>query len=356
MRYYIGFILSILGIVLILFYKYPEFSSVLKAKESYNLGDYKTAAEIYKSLNLPKAKYNEGVANYKDGNFSQALQNFKDVKDDNLSFERLYNLGNTYANLHDFNKSILSFKKALEIKDDNDTRFNLELVEKIKDQNKTQNNQNSDNNKEQNQDKNQNSNQNSDNNSEQNNQNNSEQNSQNSQDKNSQNDENSKDKQSQNEQNNDDQSNSEQNSQNEQNNDKQNDNKSNENQEDKNNQEIEQNNEKQENKNKQENEQSNESQENRQNENNNIAQKSIANDQKKDEQREDENKENQNVSKQVENKKDDKIDEIPADIKPISDMEEEKWQKALEHRNIGTFLMPIGEKNHKSEDKNVKPW
>lgn len=298
MRYYIGFILSILGIVLILFFKYPEFSSVLKAKESYNLGDYKTAAEIYKSLNLPKAKYNEGVANYKDGNFSQALQNFKDVKDDNLSFERLYNLGNTYANLHDFNKSILAFKKALEIKDDNDTRFNLKLVEKIQDQNKTQNNQNSsDSNNEQNQDKNQNSNQNSDKNKEQN--------SQNSKDENKQND-------------------------------KQNDNKSNENQEDKNNQENKQNNDKEENK---------------QNENSNIAQKSIENEQK-----EDENKENQNIGKQVENKKDDKIDEIPADIKPISDMEEAKWQKALEHRNIGTFLMPIGEKNHKNEDKNVKPW
>ncbi|MCZ6104847.1 tetratricopeptide repeat protein [Campylobacter ureolyticus] len=323
MRYYIGFILSILGIVLILFFKYPEFSSVLKAKESYNLGDYKTAAEIYKSLNLPKAKYNEGVANYKDGNFSESLQNFNEVKDDNLSFETLHNLGNTYANLHDFNKSISSFKKALEIKDDNDTRFNLELVEKIKDQNKTQNNQNSDNNKEQNQDKNQNSNQNSDNNSEQNNQNNSEQNSQNSKDEN---------KQNKNQQNSDKQ-NSEKN---EQQNDKQNDNKSNENQEDKNNQENKQNNDKEENK---------------QNENSNIAQKSIENEQK-----EDENKENQNIGKQVENKKDDKIDEIPADIKPISDMEEAKWQKALEHRNIGTFLMPIGEKNHKNEDKNVKPW
>lgn len=323
MRYYIGFILSILGIVLILFFKYPEFSSVLKAKESYNLGDYKTAAEIYKSLNLPKAKYNEGVANYKDGNFSESLQNFNEVKDDNLSFETLHNLGNTYANLHDFNKSISSFKKVLEIKDDNDTRFNLELVEKIKDQNKTQNNQNSDNNKEQNQDKNQNSNQNSDNNSEQNNQNNSEQNSQNSKDEN---------KQNKNQQNSDKQ-NSEKN---EQQNDKQNDNKSNENQEDKNNQENKQNNDKEENK---------------QNENSNIAQKSIENEQK-----EDENKENQNIGKQVENKKDDKIDEIPADIKPISDMEEAKWQKALEHRNIGTFLMPIGEKNHKNEDKNVKPW
>lgn len=314
MRYYIGFILSILGIVLILFYKYPEFSSVLKAKESYNLGDYKTAAKNYKKLNLPKAKYNEGVANYKDGNFSESLQNFKDVKDDNLSFERLYNLGNTYANLHDFNKSILSFKKALEIKDDNDTRFNLELVEKIKDQNKTQNNQNS--------------NQNSDKNKEQNDQNNSEQNSQKSKDKNNQNE---------NQQNNDKQNNEK----NEQQNDKQNDNKSNKNQEDKNNQENKQNNDKEENK---------------QNENSNIAQKSIENEQKIDEQKEDENKENQNVGKQVENKKDDKIDEIPADIKPISDMEEAKWQKALEHRNIGTFLMPIGEKNHKSEDKNVKPW
>ena len=126
MRYYIGFILSILGIVLILFFKYPEFSTISKAKESFNLADYKTAAKNYKKLNLPKAKYNEGVANYKDGNFSQALQNFKDVKDDNLSFERLHNLGNTYANLHDFNKSILSYEKALEIKEDNETRFNLE--------------------------------------------------------------------------------------------------------------------------------------------------------------------------------------------------------------------------------------
>lgn len=334
MRYYIGFILSILGIALILFFKYPEFSTISKAKESFNLADYKTAAKNYKKLNLLKAKYNEGVANYKDGNFSQALQNFKNVKDDNLSFEILHNLGNTYANLHDFNKSILSFKKALEIKDDNDTRFNLELVEKIKDQN----NQNSDNNKEQNQDKNQNNNQNSDKNKEQNSQNNSEQNSQNSKDENEQNK---------------NQQNSEKN---EQQNDKQNDNKSNENQEDKNNQETEQSNENKEDKNNQENEQNNDKQENKQNENNNIAQKSIENEQKKDQQKEDENKENQNVGKQVENKKDDKIDEISADIKPISDMEEAKWQKALEHRNIGTFLMPIGQKNHKSEDKNVKPW
>ena len=339
MRYYIGFILSILGIVLILFFKYPEFSTISKAKESFNLKDFKTAAKNYKKLNLPKAKYNEGVANYKDGNFSQALQNFKDVKDDNLSFERLHNLGNTYANLHDFNKSILSFKKALEIKDDNDTRFNLELIKKMQDQNKTQNNQNSDNNKEQNQDKNQNSNQNSDKNKEQNNQNNNEQNSQNSKDENEQN---------KNQQNSDKQNNEK--------NEQQNDNKSNENQEDKNNQEAEQNTENQENKNNQENEQNNNKQENRQNENNNIAQKSIANEQKRDQQKEDENKENQNVGKQVENKKDDKTDEIPVGIKPISDMEEAKWQKALEDRNIGTFLMPIGEKNHKSEDKNVKPW
>ena len=307
MRYYIGFILSILGIALILFFKYPEFSTISKAKESFNLKDYKKAAEFYSKIELPKAKYNEGVANYKDGNFSQALKNFKDVKDDNLSFERLHNLGNTYANLHDFNKSILFYEKALEIKEDNETRFNLELIKKIQDQNKTQNNQNSDNNKEQNQDKNQ------------NNDNNKEQNSQNSKDEN---------KQNKNQQNSDKQ-NSEKN---EQQNDKQNDNKSNENQEDKNNQE------------------------NEQNENSNIAQKSIENGQEKDQQKEDENKENQNVGKQVENKKDDKIDEIPADIKPISDMEEAKWQKALEHRNIGTFLMPIGEKNHKSEDKNVKPW
>ena len=330
MRYYTGFILSILGIILILFFKYPEFSTISKAKESFNLKDYKKAAEFYNKIERPKAKYNEGVANYKDGNFSQALQNFKDVKDDNLSFERLHNLGNTYANLHDFNKSILSYEKALKIKEDNETRFNLELIKKIQDQNKTQNNQNSDNNKEQNQDKNQNSNQNSDKNSKQN--------SQNSKDENEQNE---------NQQNNDKQ-NSEKN---EQQNDKQNDNKSNENQEDKNNQETEQNNDKEENKNNQENEQSDDKQENKQNENNNIAQKSIENEQK-----EDENKENQNVGKQVENKKDDKIDEIPADIKPISDMEEAKSQKALEHRNIGTFLMPIGERDHKSEDKNVKPW
>lgn len=333
MRYYIGFILSILGIVLILFFKYPEFSTISKAKESFNLKDFKTAAKNYKKLNLPKAKYNEGVANYKDGNFSESLQNFNEVKDDNLSFETLHNLGNTYANLHDFNKSISSFKKALEIKDDNDTRFNLELVEKIQDQNKTQNNQNSDNNKEQNQDKNQNSNQNSDNNSEQNNQNNSEQNSQKPKYENEQNE------------------NQQNNEKNEQQNDKQNDNKSNKNQEDKNNQENEQDSENQEDKNNQENKQNNDKEENKQNENSNIAQKSIENEQK-----EDENKENQNIGKQVENKKDDKIDEIPADIKPISDMEEAKWQKALEHRNIGTFLMPIGEKNHKNEDKNVKPW
>ncbi|QKF64416.1 tetratricopeptide repeat protein [Campylobacter corcagiensis] len=103
---------------------------VKKAKKAFEDENFTKAAKIYSNISGDKALYNKGVSLYKDGNFTEALRAFGGVTDPNLEFEKLYNLGNSFANLGRFDEAKFSYESALKIKDDEDAKFNLDIVTK----------------------------------------------------------------------------------------------------------------------------------------------------------------------------------------------------------------------------------
>jgi Ca-activated chloride channel family protein len=69
---------------------------------------------------------------YKQGLYEQALEQYQSVKDKELDFNRLYNMGNTYAKLQKIDEAIDSYKEALKVKQDEDALFNLAMLKRQK--------------------------------------------------------------------------------------------------------------------------------------------------------------------------------------------------------------------------------
>ena len=139
-----------------------DFQTLDEAKKAYESGNYEKSAELYKKIakdGNDEAKFNAADALYKAGKYQEALTLFKSISSKNLQFEKLHNMGNCYAKLEKFDDAIKMYKKALKIKEDKDTRFNLELLKKLKDkkqnqQNKKQSQNSKDKNSKQNSDQN----------------------------------------------------------------------------------------------------------------------------------------------------------------------------------------------------------
>ncbi|NLK67525.1 MAG: tetratricopeptide repeat protein [Campylobacteraceae bacterium] len=107
-----------------------DFYYINKAEKSAEEKDYYTANEYYSKLEGDEALYNQGVSLYKMGNYSGALEKFSEVNSTKLEFEKLHNMGNSYAFLGDRENAIISYEKALAIREDKDTRFNLNLLKR----------------------------------------------------------------------------------------------------------------------------------------------------------------------------------------------------------------------------------
>ena len=139
-----------------------DFQTLNEAKKAYESGRFQKSAELYEKIakeGKDEAKFNAADALYKAGKFKKALTLFKSISSKNLQFEKLHNMGNCYANLRKFDDAIKMYEKALKIKEDKDTRFNLELLKKLKDkkqnqQNKKQSQNSKDKNSKQNSDQN----------------------------------------------------------------------------------------------------------------------------------------------------------------------------------------------------------
>ena len=119
-----------------------DFVTLKKAKEAYERGDYETAAGLYGEIakaGSEEATFDAADALYKSGRYKEALKLYESVSSPKLEFEKLHNMGNCYAQLGKIDKGIESYEAALKIKEDSDTRFNLELLKKMKEQKKNQN-------------------------------------------------------------------------------------------------------------------------------------------------------------------------------------------------------------------------
>ncbi|MCF6201330.1 MAG: tetratricopeptide repeat protein [Hydrogenimonas sp.] len=114
-----------------------DFMTLKKADEAYAEGRYEKAAKLYEELakdGSEEAKFNRADSLYKAGRYSEALKVFKSLSKGSLEFKRLHNMGNCYAKLEKIDEAIDAYEKALKIKEDSDTRFNLELLKRLKEQ------------------------------------------------------------------------------------------------------------------------------------------------------------------------------------------------------------------------------
>ncbi len=165
------FIISISAFASILDFKY-----INAAKEAYQNGDYKKAIENYLKVEDKNDKilFNLADSYYKAKEYEKAFRLYSQIKNKDLEFKKLHNMGNTLAHLGKIDEAIKAYEKALKIKEDKDTRFNLELLKKMKKnqkkkQKKKNNNQKKNkNNKKNNNKQNKNSNQNNKNKKDQN--------------------------------------------------------------------------------------------------------------------------------------------------------------------------------------------
>ncbi len=125
---------------------------VKKGNKSFQQADYKKALDYYHQAETelpesPELQYNIAGALYQDGGYEQAVDKYTkalNTTDIKLEAAALYNLGNTYFRMQDYQNAIKSYEEALKLNpNDMDAKFNLELARRrFKEQIKPQQQQN----------------------------------------------------------------------------------------------------------------------------------------------------------------------------------------------------------------------
>ena len=136
-------IIPVLISVTTLFASLLDFRTLDQAKELYEQGDYSGAQQGYEKIadKNDELRFNLGDSYYKQKKYKEALSQYEKIRSKELRAKALHNMGNSYANLKQIDKAINSYEEALKLNDDEDTAYNLELLKKIKDQQKKKNNQ-----------------------------------------------------------------------------------------------------------------------------------------------------------------------------------------------------------------------
>ena len=123
-----------------------DFMELRKAKEAYKVQKYEEAAEIYKeyaqNTQNSESYFNAGNAFYKQGKYKEAIEAYEKAvfDDENKKAGNLSNLGNAYAkeaNQESLQKAVEAYEKSLKIKEDKETRENLQEVKKILEEQKS---------------------------------------------------------------------------------------------------------------------------------------------------------------------------------------------------------------------------
>lgn len=123
-----------------------DFRTLSDAKTAYEKGDYVRASQLYGEVRSknPQAMYNLGDSLYKQKKYKEAAEIFKQIDDPGLKHKALHNLGNSLANMGKTDEAIKAYEEALKLKEDKDTRYNLELLKKQKKQQQKKKNKKND--------------------------------------------------------------------------------------------------------------------------------------------------------------------------------------------------------------------
>ncbi len=112
-----------------------DFQKLESAKEAYERGDFKESQKIYEELGKSsnEAHFNLGNSYYKQGEYQKALESWSKITTDKQALEaqKLYNIGNSEMMLKNYEKALEYYEKSLELKDDKDTKENMELAKKL---------------------------------------------------------------------------------------------------------------------------------------------------------------------------------------------------------------------------------
>ena len=160
---------ALLFLIALLFYPQSQYAGMLdfktleSAKSSYENGNYKQSIREYKKIKSSNERnYNLANSYYKDKNYKQAIESYGKIVTENkeLEYKKLHNLGNSYVNDKNLQKAKEFYEKALKLKDDKQTKENLDAVNKElekkkqkKDNKDNKNNKKSDKQKKENKDK-----------------------------------------------------------------------------------------------------------------------------------------------------------------------------------------------------------
>ena len=118
------------------------FQTINKAKEAYEKGEFRKSARLFGRLkeNDPSVAYDKANAFYKTGSYDEALNAYEKAQGVDEA-ARLYNMGNSYFQKKEWDRAIEHYEKALNLKEDADTRYNLELAKKKKKEKQNKKNQ-----------------------------------------------------------------------------------------------------------------------------------------------------------------------------------------------------------------------
>jgi len=110
-----------------------DFKTIKEAETAYEAKAYTKSAALLNSLEGKSAEreYDLGNAYYKSKNYDAAIKSYQQAKGVDKA-TRLHNVGNSYFQKKYLEKAIKSYEEALKIREDKDTRFNLELAKKMK--------------------------------------------------------------------------------------------------------------------------------------------------------------------------------------------------------------------------------
>jgi Ca-activated chloride channel family protein len=130
MRFLFAFFVTMGGV-----YGTPLDYYYLYKANSFEKGkQYTEALHSYKQIHNKSdaVRYNMGNLYYKKKSYQKAIESYLGIKSNNLQYQTLHNLGNSYAKINEIDKAIMRYEKALTIKKDKDTLYNLELLKKMK--------------------------------------------------------------------------------------------------------------------------------------------------------------------------------------------------------------------------------
>ena len=152
MRFYLFFLFTIFSAV-----AFPQKENKLlrQGNNNFEKGEYKEAEKDYrKALELNKesvkGQFNLGTAVYKENNFEESAKIYTNLaeknKDKKVQSQVFHNLGNSYLQAKQYDKSIEAYKNALiSNPKDIDTKYNLEYAKMMLKKQQQQQQQNKEN-------------------------------------------------------------------------------------------------------------------------------------------------------------------------------------------------------------------